>query len=123
MQTSCSPSHFSAAFDQSAVGMVLVGLLGNWPEVRWARKTCRRAWPATSSWRCSSQARAPRRCAPPQGCAPISASIGLALATPGESVGTLLARADSAMYAAKRAGKHYYAFGRRGEWAVKGGPE
>jgi len=59
----------------------------------------------------------------PQGCSPISASIGLALATPGESVDTLLARADSAMYAAKRAGKHCYAFGRRGEWTVKAGPE
>ncbi len=59
----------------------------------------------------------------PTGCSPLSASIGLALAAPGESVDTVLARADSAMYAAKRAGKHCYAFGRRGEWTVKAGPE
>lgn len=59
----------------------------------------------------------------PQGCNPVTASVGLALATPGESVDTLLARADSAMYAAKRAGKHCYAFGRRGQWTVKAGPE
>ncbi len=50
---------------------------------------------------------------------PLGASIGLAIAAQGEGVDTLLARADAAMYAAKKAGKNRYAFGRRGEWTVR----
>ena len=50
---------------------------------------------------------------------PLGASIGLAIATQGEGVDALLARADAAMYAAKNAGKNRYAFGRRGEWTVR----
>jgi diguanylate cyclase (GGDEF)-like protein/PAS domain S-box-containing protein len=49
----------------------------------------------------------------------LGASIGLAIADQGEGVDTLLARADAAMYAAKKAGKNRYAFGRRGEWTVR----
>ena len=40
------------------------------------------------------------------GCDPIGASIGVAFHVPGDSADALLSRADTAMYAAKKAGKH-----------------
>lgn len=40
------------------------------------------------------------------GCEPIGASIGVAFHVPGDSADALLSRADTAMYAAKKAGKH-----------------
>ena len=58
-----------------------------------------------------------------EGRTPLGASIGLAMAAPGEGVDALLARADAAMYTAKNAGKNRYAFGRRGEWVVRPGRE
>jgi diguanylate cyclase (GGDEF)-like protein/PAS domain S-box-containing protein len=42
------------------------------------------------------------------GVSQISASVGVAIATPGESAGSVVSRADQAMYEAKRAGKANY---------------